>query len=202
MRIEKLADNRVRVTLTAEDLSLMDINIESLTPDSRELHTFLFHMMETIREETDFNPYNGQVVVEATPSKDGISIIVSKIEKEKRITREQFGKIKSIKPKPVKKELEFRMYYFEDFEILCDALLSVQKEALRGSSLYRIGNTYCFMLGNDKKFQPSSYILSEFALRSCRFPMQSEHIIEHWTLVANGSKLADMAEGISALRRE
>ena len=37
--------------------------------------------METIREETGFNPYNGQVVVEATPSQDGISILVKRLNK-------------------------------------------------------------------------------------------------------------------------
>ena len=60
MRIEKLAENKIKVTLTAADLSRLNIDIKQLTPASRELHTFLFHIMETVREETGFNPYNGQ----------------------------------------------------------------------------------------------------------------------------------------------
>ena len=56
--------------------------------------------METIREETGFNPYNGQVVVEATPSQDGISILVKRLNKGiKKITEEQFKKVVSVKPK-------------------------------------------------------------------------------------------------------
>lgn len=55
--------------------------------------------METIREETGFNPYNGQVVVEATPSQDGISILVKRLNKGiKKITEEQFKKVVSCQP--------------------------------------------------------------------------------------------------------
>ena len=72
MRIEKLNKDKIKVTLTTAELINLDIDVKRLSPDSKELHTFLFHIMETIREETGFNPYNGQVVVEATPSQDGI----------------------------------------------------------------------------------------------------------------------------------
>lgn len=63
MRIEKLNKDKIKVTLTTAELINLDIDVKRLSPDSKELHTFLFHIMETIREETGFNPYNGQVVV-------------------------------------------------------------------------------------------------------------------------------------------
>lgn len=203
MRIEKLADDRVKVTLTSADLTHMDIKIEQLTPNSKELHMFLFHVMETIREETGFNPYSGQVVVEATPLKDGMSIIVSKLKNEKKhITREQFKKIKSIKPKIKSDDIIFKMYYFDDFEILCDALVKIQKEAAESGALYKLGNEYCVMIKNDKRFLNSDYILSEFSLKKSVYPMQAEHVKEHWTLIAKQGKLADMINGISILKCE
>ena len=100
MRIEKLNKDKIKVTLTTAELINLDIDVKRLSPDSKELHTFLFHIMETIREETGFNPYNGQVVVEATPSQDGISILVKRLNKGiKKITEEQFKKVVSVKPK-------------------------------------------------------------------------------------------------------
>ena len=60
MRIEKLNKDKIKVTLTTAELINLDIDVKRLSPDSKELHTFLFHIMETIREETGFNPYNGR----------------------------------------------------------------------------------------------------------------------------------------------
>ncbi|MGN0107001.1 MAG: adaptor protein MecA, partial [Hominilimicola sp.] len=49
MRIEKLNNDKIKVTLTASDLINLNIDVKQLEPDSQELHTFLFHIMETIR---------------------------------------------------------------------------------------------------------------------------------------------------------
>ena len=56
MRIEKLNKDKIKVTLTTAELINLDIDVKRLSPDSKELHTFLFHIMETIREETGFTP--------------------------------------------------------------------------------------------------------------------------------------------------
>lgn len=200
MRIERLTESRIKITLTTADLSGLDINIEQLTPNSKELHAFLFHIMETIREKTDFNPYSGQVVVEATPHKDGISIIVSKLQPEKRhMTREQFGRISSIKPKIKNSLAPARIYYFDDFQNLCDALVRLREETLVNSDLYRDQNDYCVIL-NNRCAATEEYILGEFASNKSSYPMQAEHIMEHWTEVACGEGLRKMAEGITGLR--
>ena len=79
MRIEKLNSNKVRVTLTGDDLVGFDINAERLSKNSAELHNFLFKIMDTVHKETGFNPHNGQVVVEAQSAGDGMTIVISKI---------------------------------------------------------------------------------------------------------------------------
>lgn len=40
MRIEKIEGNKIRVTLSQEDLDNYHINIKMLRPDSPQLHTF------------------------------------------------------------------------------------------------------------------------------------------------------------------
>ena len=126
MRIEKLNKDKIKVTLTTAELINLDIDVKRLSPDSKELHTFLFHIMETIREETGFNPYNGQVVVEATPSQDGISILVKRLNKGiKKITEEQFKKVVSVKPK--KKEPERMSIYPLQNEYIKEHALLVAK---------------------------------------------------------------------------
>ncbi len=200
MRIERIADNRIKVTLTSADLIHLDINIERLTPDSKELHTFLFNIMETIREETDFNPYSGQVVVEATPLHDGISIIVSKLVEKACMTREQFKKIKSIKPKEKQRKSLVEIFYFDDFEALCSALSSLDAADLSQAGLYRQENSYCIIIKSSEASSRGSYILREFARRILPKSVREEHIIEHWELVAENDELIKMAIGIQELK--
>ena len=45
MRIEKLNKDKIKVTLTTAELINLDIDVKRLSPDSKELHTFLFHIM-------------------------------------------------------------------------------------------------------------------------------------------------------------
>ena len=126
MRIEKLNKDKIKVTLTTAELINLDIDVKRLSPDSKELHTFLFHIMETIREETGFNPYNGQVVVEATPSQDGISILVKRLNKGiKKLPRSSL-KVVSVKPKKKEPGTEC-VFYFETFNDMCGAISEMDK---------------------------------------------------------------------------
>ena len=151
MRIEKLNKDKIKVTLTTAELINLDIDVKRLSPDSKELHTFLFHIMETIREETGFNPYNGQVVVEATPSQDGISILVKRLNKGiKKITEEQFKKVVSVKPKKKEPGTEC-VFYFETFNDMYGAISEMDKSILAKASLFKLNKTYCILIRNDNE---------------------------------------------------
>lgn len=199
MRIEKLTKDKIKVTLTTSELSNLDIDVEQLGPDSKELHTFLFHIMETIREKTGFNPYSGQVVVEATPSHEGISIMVKRLKSEtSKITKNQFARATSVKAKS-KKESSIDIFYFEKFNDLCAALIETKRESLLESQLYRLNNTYCFMIKNEPQHTACINVMTEFSVKKSTYPLQITYIKEHGELVAKGKKLVNMAEKIRYL---
>jgi adapter protein MecA 1/2 len=199
VRIEKLNDNKIKVTLTTMDLVNLDIDIKQLAPDSKELHAFLFHIMETIRLETGFNPYSGQVMVEATPSRDGISILVSKLKNNsKRITKAQFNSAKGVKAK-LKTEDKTEIFYFENFDDLCAALAASPRDSLHCGALYKLGDTYCFVIKDGKQNRKCLAVMSEFAPKRSKYPMQLAYIREHGTLVSKGAALAQMADEIENL---
>lgn len=198
MRIERLAVNRVRVTVTSAELEGFNMNVEQLRPNSRELHSFLFNIMETIREETDFNPYNGQVVVEAMPSSDGISIIVSKIhDGAVRIPHKTSGRIKSVTPH-IKKSPP-AIFFFEETDDLCGALVRTDKKALLQGALYKDEKGYFLILKNIHRYPKSEGVLLEFASRQVRRKLQESFICEHCKLIAETEQLADMAKKIEEL---
>lgn len=198
MRIERLAVNRVRVTVTSADLEGLNMNIEQLRPNSKELHSFLFNIMETIREETDFNPYNGQVVVEAMPSSEGVSIIVSKIhEGAVRMPLRARGRIKSVTPH-IKRRPPL-IFFFEEMDDLCGALVRIDEKALLSSALYKAENGYFFTLPSTPRFHEAFGVLAEFASRQVRRILQDNFIKEHYTVVAEAEGLVNMAQGIKKL---
>ncbi len=199
MRIERLNDNKIKVTLTTSDLTDLDIDMKRLTPDSRELHAFLFHIMETIREETGFNPYSGQVIVEASPTGEGMSIIISRLNRSvKRVTRSRFKNASGVKA-VLKNPDETEIFYFEAFRDLCSALKETENSSLGSGSLYRLGTTYCFTIKSDMSNRHCINIMSEFSASRSKYPMQITYIKEHGVLVAKGKKLIEMTEKIRQL---
>lgn len=199
MRIEKLNKDKIKVTLTTAELINLDIDVKRLSPDSKELHTFLFHIMETIREETGFNPYNGQVVVEATPSRDGISIMIKRLNRDsKKITKEQFEKVTSVKIKKKKQSAEL-VFCFETFNDMCGAICGMDRDSLANASLFKLNKTYCILIKNDNENTKGIYIIKEFAERMSIYPLQNEYIKEHAKLIAKGQKLVEMAENVKRL---
>lgn len=102
MKIKKMSDNAVNVYLTNSELAIYDINPEEAASSSADLHRFLYDVMEEVRNETDFDPYNGgQVVVEASRFEFGmvleISKIIPKTKERTKLTREQFKKVKRVR---------------------------------------------------------------------------------------------------------
>lgn len=198
MKIEKLNNDKVMVTLTTADLTTLDIDVNQLSPNSSELHTFLFHIMETVHKETGFNPYSGQVVVEATPSQEGINILVSRLASSaKRITREKFNKATRVTAH-IKKKASMAVFYFDRFEDLCAALSEISSDALCDGSLYKIENSFCFTLNDAARHKKCTHAMTEFSVNT-GFPAHITYIQEHGKLVAEGKELISLINNIKNL---
>ncbi len=100
LKIKKISNEEVIVFLNTRDLELFDLSPDSFEPRSAELHRFLFMLMETVREETGFDPYDGQVVVEAATSKNGVHLSISRIKRTNRkISKENFNRAAGVRIK-------------------------------------------------------------------------------------------------------
>ncbi|MCI8519950.1 MAG: adaptor protein MecA [Clostridia bacterium] len=199
MRIEKLNNDKVVVTLTTADLTTLDIDIKQLSPNSKELHTFLFHIMETIHKETGFNPYSGQVVVEATPSSEGITILVSRLNTAaKKVTREKFNKATRVTAH-IKEKKIFNLFFFANFDDLCAALTEMTVEALYDGSLYKLEDSFCFSLKDTAKHKKCAHKMTEFATNNKSFPAHITYVQEHGKLVAEGKELVSLRKNIRNL---
>ncbi|WP_317854950.1 adaptor protein MecA [Chakrabartyella piscis] len=80
MKIERVSENQLKLTLTRADLSERNLRLEDLITPSAKTQKLFRDIMEQALEEYDFIEENAPIMVEAAPlGMDGIMIIVTKI---------------------------------------------------------------------------------------------------------------------------
>lgn len=189
MKIEKIELNKIKVTISALDLVNMNINIKSLTPNSPGLHDFLFEVMEEVRAQTGFNPYAGQVVVEATPNEGGIILTVTRLIDEKPAPKRPRN-IRVAKPK----SLQRLTYRFNSFENLCELFASSEGCEFKKASLYEYNENFFLIMPPHNNLS-----LSEFAETGNSASLSESFLAEHGKLHAEGDSLISMAVGVKEL---
>lgn len=211
LRIEKLEDNKIKISLTEMDFIHFDINREELAMDRKVLHSFILQLMDKISEETDFDPYSGNLMVRAMQSNDGMNIIVSKVRTKHKYTMEELKKAKSIAYKVKQPKASnggsFITYFFFDFENLCSALRLLDDEFIQKSYVYNYENKYCYimrfgeLLGESQEmYFRNVSILKEYSDKYASGRVCAFHIKEQGKLVAKGKSLLDMTNGIRKIR--
>ncbi len=189
--------NRIKVILTAEDLDNMNLSLDRLTPDSGELHTFMFKLMERVKSETGFNPYNGQIMVEAHPTLDGITLLVTRIgDNNINVGRPKYKNVRAVKKKVI---LKTGIYHFKKFEALCGAFKMLEKDMMAKSVLYRMSGEYYLVICTDLVFDEYHSLLSEFCDDYSYPPLYENVLREHGECIACDSGLTDMIDKIKKL---
>lgn len=198
VQIEKESANKIRVILKPLDLREMNINIERLKPNSPQLNRFLYEIMERVREETGFNPYNGQIVVEAVPRDEGIVLTVTRLVPSETPTAKtaiKKGKFKAV----VKKHSESKTaFFFELFDDLCKALTMLDESTLRKADYYSMGTSNILVVCGAAKQE--KYILKEYASSFKNSVIFESHLKEYAKHIAGGDKLVSMAKGIAQIQ--
>ena len=191
MKIEKIEANKIKVSLSALDLIDMNINVKSLTPDSPRLHNFLYEIMEKVKAETGFNPYSGQVVVEATPHDDGITLTVTKLVLDEVPVKKRRPKNIRVSSHKVASKLT---YSFSSFEDVCNLFLINNAEDFSSGKLYEyLENFYMVIPKND------SLQIHEFGDCCGKLSLSETFLAEHGKLHAKGESLVNMARGVQNL---
>lgn len=85
MKIERISENQLKLTLTKADLAERKIKLEDLISPSERTQKLFRDIMEQALDEEDFISENTPLMVEAIPSGgDGIMIIVTKVNNKEK----------------------------------------------------------------------------------------------------------------------
>ncbi len=222
MKIEQIAPDKVKVTLSDADLVDMEIDPTCFLSDTNALNGFIVELMHEIYEKTDFNPYHGNIKMEAQSETGGMTILLSKTNSafpmpdkgkpgikgimavsevrtrrlRKAPEKKKIKNIRVIKPGSTPKSMQ--TFIFSDFENVCAALMRMSPSVTEISEFYRMDEVYALLIPTNAGCLDDIAMVMEFA-DGVRRAIVFEHIREHGELIAKGTKLSSMAEGIKKL---
>ena len=224
MRIKKISGDEVTVFLNANDLEYFNFHVENGIPDEGDLNSFLFDLMELVQTETGFDPYNGgRVMVEAVHTSHGMRLNICRIgrAKRKKLTREQFKKVKSIRVREKSRADEMSVEEYDElvrmirdlgtvlgsleegqetfvldgFNEMEKALCNLTDEELEHCVLYRDGARYAIVSSGNAGKRIKT-VIGEYAGISHGGDILADDINEGWTELVRGDKLVEMARAL------
>ena len=87
MKFEKLSENKIRITLSIQDLAEKEIDFHVFMSNSIESQDILLDMLEQAKKETGFDPENYNLKIEALAMADTsfIFTITKEVPEEKKL---------------------------------------------------------------------------------------------------------------------
>lgn len=174
MKIEKISDTQIRVTLNHTDLLNRDIKISELAYGSQKAQALFKDMMNKAFEDFGFVTDNVPLMIEAVPlSTDSIMLVVTKVEDPTQIDE----KLDKIGERPThrtfkdpiedrltdlelmgssddaktRKPITCFMYSFSMFDDVCAAAHHIKHLYFGDNSLYKYDSRYFLVLNKNEK---------------------------------------------------
>ena len=147
MKIEKIAEDKIKITITIDDLAARNIDLYSFMYNSPESQDLFWDVMNEAEREYGFNVDDSMIYVEASTSGGGnFTLIVTKTKEKPTI---KLNPSKStpkenikLKRKKIPSYLKDGIYKFDSFEDICNFCKSVDARAIVDSVLYKMNETY------------------------------------------------------------
>ena len=154
MKFEKLSENKIRVTLTIQDLDEKEIDFHVFMSNPIQSQSILLDMLEEAKKEVGFDPEDYNLKIEALSLADTnfiftITKVIPEIEKNKTAKKKFTVKKKSLMPSSTQAVYNFRS--FDDFcgflQLLEKSnLLTFAEQVAHSISLYRYKENYYLLM--------------------------------------------------------
>lgn len=166
MKFEKLSENKIRITLSIQDLAEKEIDFHVFMSNSIESQDILLDMLEEAKKETGFDPENYNLKIEALAMAD--TSFVFTITKEVPDEKTKHPKKKfTIKRKSLNPSSTQAVYAFSNFDDYCSFLQFLQESNLL-EDITHIADSIVLYEYNEKYYLLMNGIHSE-AVNKLRF---------------------------------
>lgn len=192
MKIEKLNDYKIKITLSTDDLAERNIDIQSFIYNSPESQDMFWDMMQEAEKKYGFNIDESMIYVEAASSGAGIfTLTVTKTAGSLNIPNTKIklkkGNFK-LKRKVTSVQQENSVYIFSSFEDICEFCNAVDCSKIEANSLYKLEDEYYLKVSN----MPYNSIL-EFATLAGNSELTFAKIQEYGNTVVENTALQDIS---------
>jgi len=154
MKIEKINENKIKVTISKDDLEKRNIDLSTLNYNSPATQELFWDMMEQAEIEYGFNSSDSQLCIEATPdSTDGFIITITRIDEDndfesiQKYIKNRFKK-SDLRAKRKNKKIcsSVLIYSFSTFEDILALANKISSIYSGESTLYKYKNFYYLVL--------------------------------------------------------
>lgn len=203
MKIEKLNDNKIRITLNMEDLTKRNIDLHTFMSNSIESQDIFLDMLNKANEEVGFNTDDCKIMIEALALNDGHFILtITKFEHKPEEKLPPKKKNIHIKRKSPSLNFDTTIYSFESFDAFCefctflkDTLHEKQiSELAKSSDLYEYNSNFYLVLNNinmsSKNLEYICSAITEFAHFVNSSELYERKIKEYGKLIIANSALS------------
>ncbi len=180
MKFEKLSEQRIKITVSGEDLDLWGISASGLVQNTPEAQEVFWYIIRKAESETGFSPGEARLLVEAMPTKgEGIILFMTALFEEKEHKRVRVK---------LPKEERCVIYEFESFDDLCASLSCFFYHP--SATLYEMNRKYYLSL------LPSDAIhtLSEYGSKVKDGHRYLSYLKEHGNLILEKEAVARLKE--------
>lgn len=151
MKIEKLTENKIRITLNTDDLKEKNVDFHSFMSNSLDSQTLFLDMLDEAEKEIGFVTKDYKIMIEAIAMTDGNFILtVTRMSQENEKEKNKKVKVKR-KVANIENSLGiFEFNTFEDFCAFCGSVTSLNinnfKMAVEKDSLFTYNSNYYLVL--------------------------------------------------------
>lgn len=154
MKIEKINDNMIKVTISLNDLEERNIDLSALNYNSPAAQELFWEMMEQAEQQLGFNLSDSQLIIEPLPdSNEGFIITITRLDEDGDFESIQ----KYIKSKLKKSDLRIKkrsrkvcstllVYSFNSIDDVCILSKRIDGQYIGESTLYKCRNTYYLVM--------------------------------------------------------
>ena len=186
MKIEKINDNKIKITLSARDLEERNLDFQALRYNSPEAQNLFWDMIKRAETEHGFVASNCQLFIEAASIMDGNFIVtITKMNDVRSLPTLPFNKPKGAGLKVKKKQMNNAnaIICFSKIDDLYDALLMHSLPLAVNSKLYEYNSVYYLVIKPTitqlQDFKKLVAMLSEFGKLEREFNYIESKLLEY-----------------------
>ena len=203
MRIERIDENKIKITVCGDDVRNWNVDLKNFTENTREAQDMFRFALKQAEQDVDFTVGQSQLLVETMPDEDnGFVLIVSKIESQAALSEALIRAGKQAKTAEFKTRRRsrnvplLRIFKFSDFEDVCKGIEEVYTLYMGGSRLFKYQGEFYLELSpiDAYGFFEVENILSEFSRKAAQ-PLTLQGVLnEHGKLLIEKSAVSVITE--------